>query len=229
MPTEEQLTGLVAGMVDKLSELVKAAPDHVKRRVESPWAQYWDFATNSPGGREKLDLPILLEILRSIRVSFEEGDAKAMVDENKLKVKSKGNGKGKSNGMPMAKEPRSAVKSRSMSPGQKQQEPRSAVKSLEWMIKAVKEETDPFPELSVERSLSGLREANRQGGRLLDEGDKCKRVRDHSAANVAFEESARWATKLLWVEGTGEISGVDDGKRGAWHTNRAFAFFELEL
>lgn len=107
------------------------------------------------------------------------------------------------------------------------QDPKSAGKSVEWMIAAVKEETDPIPELNVRRSLSGLQEANRQGGKLLNDAEECRRAGDHDGANAALEESARWATKLLWVEGSGEISGVDDGKRGAWYCNRAFAFFEL--
>eukprot|EP00434_Breviolum_minutum_P000224 symbB.v1.2.000186.t2/scaffold21.1/size436794/5 len=75
-------------------------------------------------------------------------------------------------------------------------------------------EAEPFADIRVEHTVSGLEQAKDTGNKLFQEGK--------------LAESDRWFSKAIWLaEESGKVTAPDT-LRGVLHSNRAFARLKLE-
>jgi len=88
-------------------------------------------------------------------------------------------------------------------------------------------QTEPFPELKIKRSKSGLNEASNQAACVFNRGLDSKDAGDLEAAVTDFEESVKWYTNWIWVEGMVKIPGVPVEERAKNHSYRALALTHL--
>jgi len=75
-------------------------------------------------------------------------------------------------------------------------------------------EAEPHPELTIRRSLWGLREAKDRADALLSRGSS--------------RESAEWSSKCLWLAKTQIIESVPESLESSLHLNRSLAYLRLE-